>query len=334
MTEFELIARYFNRSLAPGGVVARGIGDDCALLDFGGATQLAVTTDMLIAGRHFFPDDAPASIGHKALAVNLSDLAAAGAEPRCFLLALGLPAPDEAWLEAFSTALLALADEFGCVLAGGDTTRVPGSANGAEGPLTIVVTAFGEVPRDHALTRSGARLGDDIWVSGQLGDAALALAARAGRVDLGPEDASHARTRLERPTPRVRLGEQLRGVATACIDVSDGLLGDLGHILSRSKVGAVLRWATIPRSPVMHRQPADLQLRCALAGGDDYELAFTAPASHRAAVDAAASAARTSVTRVGAITDGRDLIVEDEAGKPIDTPFKAYDHFGSYDPTP
>lgn len=334
MTEFELIARYFNRPFARGGVVARGIGDDCALLDFGGASQIAVTTDMLIAGRHFFPDDAPASIGHKALAVNLSDLAAAGAEPRCFFLALGLHAPDEAWLAAFSAALLALADEFGCVLAGGDTTRVPAGANGAEGPLTIAVTAFGEVPRDQALTRSGARAGDDIWVSGHLGDAALALAVRAGQVDLGAEDAAVARVRLERPAPQVNLGQQLRGVATACIDVSDGLLGDLGHILSRSKVGAVLRWATIPRSGVLHRQTPDVQLRCALAGGDDYELAFTAPASRRAAVEAAANAARTSATRVGAITDGRDLIIEDEAGKPIDTPFKAYDHFGSYDPTP
>lgn len=334
MTEFELIARYFNRPLAPGGVVARGIGDDCALLDFGGATQVAVTTDMLIAGRHFFSDDAPASIGHKALAVNLSDLAAAGAEPRCFLLALALPAPDEVWLDAFSTALFALADEFGCVLAGGDTTRVPGEPNGADGPLTIAVTAFGEVPRDHALTRSGARLGDDIWVSGQLGDAALALAARVGRMDLGAEDVATARARLDRPAPRVNLGQQLRGVATACIDVSDGLVGDLGHILSRSRVGAVLRWATIPRSAVLHRQTADVQMRCALSGGDDYELAFTAPASLRGAVEAAANTARTSVTRVGAITDGRDLIIEDESGKPIDTPFKAYDHFGSYDPTP
>jgi thiamine-monophosphate kinase len=332
MTEFELIARFFNRPLAPGGAVARGIGDDCALLDFGGATQLAVTTDMLIAGRHFFPAAAPAGLGHKALAVSLSDLAAAGAEPRCFFLALGLPAADEAWLEAFSAGLLALADEFGCVLAGGDTTRAPRAA-AIDGPLTISITAIGEVPRDAALTRAGARVGDDVWITGELGDAAFALDAHAGRVRLDAVDASSVFLRLENPTPRVALGVGLRGLASACIDVSDGLIGDLGHVLARSNVGATVGWATIPRSPVLRRQARETQFRCVLAGGDDYELAFTAPAAHRAAVEAAAGDARTPVTRVGAITEGRDLIVHDEAGKPMDTPFKAYDHFGSYEPS-
>jgi len=330
MTEFELIARFFDRPIAPGGIVARGIGDDCALLDFGGPNQVAVTTDMLVAGRHFFADAAPADIGHKALAVNLSDLAAAAAEPRCFFLALALPSADEAWLLAFSQALLALAAEHGCVLAGGDTTRTPDAA-GTAGPLTINITAVGEVPHGRALTRAGARAGDDIWISGQLGDAALALEASAGRVRLTASDAAAARVRLDRPTPRVALGLALRGLATACIDVSDGLIGDLGHILDRSKAGAVLEWAIIPRSHLLSVQEQKIQLGCVLAGGDDYELTFTAPPSQRSAIEAAGRAARTSVTRVGAITDGRDLIVRDEAGRPMDTPFKAYDHFGSYD---
>jgi thiamine-monophosphate kinase len=333
MTEFELIGRFFDRPIAPGSAVARGIGDDCALLDFGGATQLAVTTDMLIAGRHFFPAAAPGDVGHKALAVNLSDLAAAGAQPRCFFLALGLPGADERWLEEFSADLLALAGEFGCVLAGGDTTRVP-RVGGNDGPLTISITAVGEVPRGGALNRAGAQVEDDLWISGALGDAALALELHAGRARADASQSTAVRLRLDRPTPRVALGIALRGLATSCIDVSDGLIGDLGHILSRSKVGASVEWAGIPRSDVLLAQSREIQFRCALAGGDDYELAFTAPTSQRAAVEAAAVDARTPVTRVGVITEGRDLVFHDEAGQPMDMPFKAYDHFGSYDPAP
>jgi len=333
MTEFELIARFFERPIAPGSAVARGIGDDCALLDFGASSQLAVTTDMLVAGRHFFPDADPAAIGHKALAVNLSDLAAAGAQPRCFFLALGLPAADEKWLEGFSAGLYALADEFKCVLAGGDTNRMP-RVGGTDGPVTICIMAVGEVPRGQGLTRAGAHVGDDLWLSGEVGDAALALEVMAGRIAVDPTDASAIRVRLERPAPRVALGVALRGVATSCIDVSDGLIGDLRHVLTRSKVGAVLRWASIPRSAALHRHPNDTQLGCVLAGGDDYELLFTAPIAHRVAVQDAAERTRTPVTRVGVITEGRDLALHDETGKPMDTPFKAYDHFGTYDSTP
>lgn len=333
MNEFELIARFFAWPAWPGSGVARGIGDDCAVLDFGGPTQLAVTADMLIAGRHFFPEADPAGIGHKALAVNLSDLAAAGAQPRCFFLALGLPGADPAWLHAFRDGMFALAHNHGCALAGGDTTRTPPVA-GTSGPLSISITAIGEVPRGAAFDRSGAKPGDEIWVSGHVGDAALALLNHAGKVHLDPAAAVAARTRLDRPTPRVALGLALRGLATACIDVSDGLWGDLGHILDRSEVGARLRWAAVPRSDVLRGLPVELQRRCALAGGDDYELLFTAPADRRGAVEAAAATARTSVTRVGVITDDRDRSILDEGGESMDMPFKAYDHFGSDDADP
>lgn len=326
MTEFELIARYFDRPAAGAGGVVRGIGDDCALLD-AGDRLLAVTTDMLIEGRHFFADVDAAALGHKALAVNLSDLAAAGATPRSFFLALALPRADEAWLSAFAQGLFALADAFGCPLAGGDTTRAPRTATG-DGPLAICITAVGDVPRDAVRTRAGACVDDDLWVSGTLGDAALALAARAGEVALDAAAAAFARQRLDRPTPRVALGEALRGIATACIDISDGLLGDLGHVLECSRVGAAVDWPALPQSDAVRRAPEPLRRRCVLAGGDDYELLFTAPPSRRSAVLEAGKRTQTPLARVGAITDGRDLIVRDEGGQPMDTPFKAYDHFG------
>jgi thiamine-monophosphate kinase len=246
---------------------------------------------------------------------------------------LALPTADEAWLQAFTDGMFALADAHGCVLAGGDTTRVPAVA-GEPGPLTINITAIGAVARGESLTRAGARPGDDIWISGELGDAALALLADGGDVRLDAAAAQAARARLDWPTPRVGLGIALRGLATACVDVSDGLIGDLGHILRRSKVGAALGWATVPRSGTLRQQPRDVQMRCALAGGDDYELTFTAAARNRDAIESAAHNARTLVTRVGVITEGRDLSVCDEADKPVDMPFKAYDHFGSHDPKP
>jgi len=229
MGEFDLIRRYFTRP-SPGAVV--GVGDDCAILQTAPGMQLAISTDMLVEGRHFFPDVDPYSLGHKALAVNLSDLAACGARPLAFTLALSLPSADAAWLEPFSAGLWALADEHGCELIGGDTTR---------GPLTLCITVFGEVPGDAkgptrtlALLRSGAQAGDDVYVSGTLGEAALGLQHQLGRLQLDALAAAACRARLERPTPRVALGLALRGIASACADVSDGLLGDLGHILERS----------------------------------------------------------------------------------------------------
>ncbi|HQR78051.1 MAG TPA: thiamine-phosphate kinase, partial [Burkholderiaceae bacterium] len=267
--EFELIARYFQRDPRAAPRVELGIGDDCALLDGGPETQWAVTTDMLVEGVHFLAGVDPEALGHKALAVNLSDLAACGATPRCFFLSVALPTVDEPWLAAFSRGIFALADRFGCMLAGGDTTR---SVQG----VTISITALGDVPRGSALLRSGALAGDEIWVSGTLGDGALGLACRRGAVAADPAHAQ-AIARLERPEPRVGLGERLRGIASSAIDVSDGLAGDLGHILERSGVAAAVRWGAIPRSAALQRLPEDEQWLFCFSGGDDYELLFTGP---------------------------------------------------------
>jgi len=332
LNEFELIDRFFARALPAGGIVCEGVGDDCALLDCG-ERLLAITTDLLLEGRHFLPGVDPVSLGHKALAVNLSDLAAAGATPRAFQLALALPRADEGWLEAFCRGMYALADAHGCVLAGGDTTRVPQSAGESsapvDGPLTICITALGDLPRQAARTRGGARLADDLWVSGTLGDARAALACRND--ELGPVPAHHAEAlvaKLDWPQPRVALGVALRGVASAAIDVSDGLLGDLGHILKRSRVGAVVEWERVPRSPALRSLSTEQQQRCALAGGDDYELLFTAAADRRAEVEAAAAATEVAVARIGNIVEAGDgLRVRDERGVELALHWRAFDHF-------
>lgn len=316
--EFDLIERFFQRPTPVDRYVALGIGDDCALLTAGPGEQWAVSTDTLIEGVHFLSNVDAAALGHKALAVNLSDLAACGATPRCFLLAIALPRVDETWLANFSRGLHSLADAHRCVLAGGDTTR---STHG----VAITITAMGTVPSGCALLRSGARVGDDIWVSGQLGDAALGLAFRRNEVKLQPLDADQVVDRLERPTPRVELGARLVGIASSAIDVSDGLAGDLRHVLRASGAGAIVNWNHIPRSPVLLQQPMDLQQRCALTGGDDYELVFTAPANRRA--DVVLAAENTRVSRIGTVTATADLAVLDESGTPVDTGNGAYDHF-------
>jgi thiamine-monophosphate kinase len=281
--------------------------------------QWAISTDTLIEGRHFLSTVAPDRLGHKALAVNLSDLAACGASPVAFTLALALPRVDDDWLAGFADGLFALADAHGIELVGGDTTA---------GALTLNLTVFGEVPNGAALLRSGARPGDDLWVSGTLGDARLALEGFRGNVDLPGEVFSGVRRALERPEPRVALGLALRGVASAAIDLSDGLLGDLGHVLERSGVGAEVDVADIPHSAALAAQPAGLRRRCLLAGGDDYELLFTAPADRRAAVSAAAQLAGVPVHNIGRMVSGRDLIVRDEQGQALDLAgFQAFDHF-------
>jgi thiamine-monophosphate kinase len=324
MGEFELIRRYFSRP-SPGAVL--GVGDDCAILQTAPGMQLAISTDMLVAGRHFFPDVDPYSLGHKALAVNLSDLAACGARPLAFTLALALPSADAAWLEPFSAGLWALADAYGCELIGGDTTR---------GPLNLCITVFGEVPGDakgptrtRALLRSGAQAGDDVYVSGTLGEAALGLQHQLGWLQLDAPAAAACRARLERPTPRVALGLALRGIASACADVSDGLLGDLGHILERSAVGAQLDDAAVLACCPWACSGIDAQLlrNCVLSGGDDYELVFTAAPAHAAAVAAAVHASGTPVQRIGRIDALPGLRVLDGSGQPMTTSSGGFDHF-------
>jgi len=287
------------------------VGDDCALVRPNAGLDLAFTTDMLLEGRHFAAGAAPRALGHKALAVNLSDLAAMGAAPRWALLALGLPSAEERWLAEFSAGFFALAERHGVELIGGDTTRAEA--------LTINIVAIGEVPAGVALYRHAARSGDDIWVSGELGGAALALRR--------PEIEALAQ-RLHEPEPRVELGERLRGLAHAAIDVSDGLVGDLQHILERSGVGAVVDYPRIPRPDAFARLGDDeLERDCVLSGGDDYELAFTAPRQTRAALDSLAAELGLALTRIGAIEAGdARLVVRDAHGAPM-AYRGSYDHF-------
>ena len=319
MGEFDLIARYFHR---PATRSPLGVGDDCALLQPAPGMQLAVSTDMLVEGRHFLSTVDPRRLGHKALAVNLSDLAACGAQPLAFTLALSLPAADARWLEPFAAGLFALADAHGCELVGGDTTR---------GPLSICITVFGEVPAGAALLRSGARAGDDLWVSGSLGDARLALEVFRGTVRVPADVFEAARYRLELPAPRVALGQALRGVATSAIDVSDGLAGDVGHILEHSGVGACIDAGlagALLAAPASALADPQQRLELVLGGGDDYELAFTAPVSARAAVEAAGHAAGTRVSRIGVIEQQPGLRLALASGQVAERQARAFDHFG------
>ncbi len=328
MSEFDLIKRYFTR---PAARAALSVGDDCALLRPTPGTQMAISSDMLVEGRHFFAGADAFKLGHKSLAVNLSDLAACGATPLAFTLALSLPQVDEAWLTGFSQGLFALADEHGCELIGGDTTR---------GPLNICITVFGEVPvlngQSQALLRSGAQPGDDGYVSGTLGDARLALEALRGHVQISDALLADVRARMDQPTPRVALGSALRAIATSAIDVSDGLLGDLGHILKASGVGATLATANAMNLIASHahidwaeaRFDAQNELFWVLSGGDDYELAFTAPPAARQTVLAAAAGAATPVTRIGRIDEEPGLRLVDAHGQPVANTFASFDHFG------
>ena len=322
--EFDLIAKYFDR---PTRRAMLGIGDDCALLAVPPGMQLATSCDMLIEGRHFLSTVPPERLGHKALAVNLSDLAACGAEPLAFTLALALPSADEAFLEGFSRGLLALADAHGCELIGGDTTR---------GPLNICVTVFGQVPaagEGGVLLRSGARPGDDLYVSATLGDARLALEAFRGTVVLDGTDFETVRRAMETPQPRVALGRVLRGVASSAIDLSDGLLGDLGHVLRRSGVDAVVEVDAVPRSAALRAQPLAMQRLCTLSGGDDYELLFTAPPGRASQVSAAGHAAGVVLTRIGRIvpraawTQEPHMALIDAEGCEVVHAAPSFDHF-------
>jgi thiamine-monophosphate kinase len=316
--EFDLIARHFTRAPRPGGPVRLGVGDDCALLQPAPGQQLAVSCDMLIEGRHFLSTVPPRRLGHKALAVNLSDLAACGAEPLGFTLAIALPRPDEAFLAELAAGLFALAAAQGIELVGGDTNA---------GPLALCITVLGQVPPGQALRRDGAHAGDELWVSGRLGDARLALEAFRGSVVLPGDGLALARTAMEMPQPRVALGMALRGLASAAIDLSDGLAGDLGHVLRASGVGATVQADALPRSALLAAQPLALQRLCTLAGGDDYELLFTAAPARHADVRAAAAAAGVEVSCCGRIDAQPGLRLLDAQGAPVALPGAGFDHF-------
>lgn len=320
LSEFDLIRHYFTRPAQGAAHVALGVGDDGALMTPTPGMQLVISTDMLVEGRHFLPGADPRKLAHKCLAVNLSDLAAMGAQPRAFTLAFSLPEARADWLEPFSLGLFALADLHECALIGGDTTK---------GPLNICITVFGETVPGLALRRDAARAGDDLWVSGTLGDARLALAGYRDEIPLAPAVLAQAAERMHAPTPRVQLGMALRGIAHAAIDVSDGLAGDLGHILNRSRVGATLMIDALPCGPMLAAQDRALRRSFALTGGDDYELCFTAPAQNRAAVIAAGRATATPVTRIGSIDAAAGLRLLDAGNAPVQLHLTSFDHFSS-----
>ena len=330
--EFDLIQRFFKMqselmlSKNPGSVKL-GIGDDCALLKTKPTEELAVTSDMLVSGRHFFEDTNPEWLGWKALAVNLSDLAAMGAKPLGFTLALALPNSNSDWLDSFSRGLFAAANQYDCPLIGGDTTA---------GPLNICITAFGSTPNHKAIRRSGALEGDDIWVSGLLGDARLALAALRHEIELSTEDLASTETRMHQPIPRLDLGIALRGIANSALDISDGLLGDLRHILEQSKKDAEIFLDQIPKSATLRKQSQAIQDRYAASGGDDYELCFTAPSSERDAIAKISTELNLPLTKIGNIKSMQhsapEMHIVSGKGKALNTHevellLQSFDHF-------
>ena len=320
MGEFDLIETFFKR---PARNATLGVGDDCALLPISPGQQLAISSDMLVEGRHFLSTVNPRSLGHKALAVNLSDLAACGAEPKAFMLALALPEVNAPWLSEFSKGIWDLAEAHHCDLIGGDTTR---------GPLNICITVLGEIPAHLALLRSGAKVGDDVYVSGHLGDARLALEVFRGRLTVPQSVFEKARLRMEMPTPRLALGQALRGIATSAADISDGLLGDLQHILKASQVGADIDTSQV-LSTLASRDlcnlPLATQRMLTLSGGDDYELVFTAPELARATISALSVSTNTPITRIGKVNGSQQLRLLDSEGHVLPNEFESFDHFKS-----
>lgn len=313
MSEFDLIKKYFTRATPSAEL---GVGDDAALLQVGAGKELAISTDMLVSGTHFLPDADPYQLGHKTLAVNLSDLAAMGAVPRWATLAIALPSADEQWLKKFSAGFFDLADNNGIELIGGDTTR---------GPLNLCVTIMGEVPRGKALRRDGAKVGDDIWVSGKLGRAALGLANLQGKIKFYGEVRDECLSALHQPQPRVALGLALRGIAHSAIDISDGLLADLGHILERSRVGAKLDVESLPIVDDVVEK--DVAQHYALCGGDDYELCFTAHDSSRDVLAALSEQLDLPLTRIGRVCVELGCKVCDASGAEMKLVKGGYDHF-------
>jgi thiamine-monophosphate kinase len=332
--EFDLIQRFFKAgadAMRPNdeNVIALGIGDDCALLKIAAGEEIVITSDMLVEGRHFFMNADPELLGRKALAVNLSDLAAMGAKPIGFTLAIALPTVDIVWLEAFSKGLFAVANQYSCPLIGGDTTA---------GPLTISITAFGSIPSGKAIRRSGAKVGNDIWTSGTIGDARLALAALRHEITLPESDLKQIEHRMHNPTPRVELGMKIRELASAALDISDGLLGDLHHILKQSQVSAEVFLDQLPKSETLQKQSEDIQNQFAASGGDDYEICFTAPIEKRGVIDEISRVLNLPLTRIGSITEKvgavEKLYLLNKNGDLLDETksavlLKSFDHFAT-----
>ncbi|TCV94384.1 thiamine-phosphate kinase [Biostraticola tofi] len=318
--EFDLIARYFDRVRSVRRDVAVGIGDDCALLSVDEKKLIAVSTDTLVSGIHFLPDISPADLGYKSLAVNLSDLAAMGADPAWLSLALTLPEVNEPWLAAFSDSLFDLLNYYGMQLIGGDTTR---------GPLSLTLTIQGLIPAGSALTRSGARIGDWIYVTGTLGDSAAGLAILQDRLTVAEKaDRDYLLSRHLRPQPRILQGQALRKLASSAIDLSDGVIADLQHILKRSDCGARLFLDEIPRSAALLRQTSmEQSLQWALAGGEDYELCFTVPEINRGALDVALGHTGADFTCIGQIGPKSEGIQFISNNRPVENIWLGYDHF-------
>jgi len=330
--EFELIQRFFKTKAqamlsSDDQAIILGIGDDCALIKPHSEEDIAMTTDMLVEGRHFFANTNPEWLGHKALAVNLSDLAAMGAKPIGFTLAIALPQADTSWLEAFSKGLFAIAKKYSCPLIGGDTTA---------GPLNICITAFGSIPHGKAIKRSGAIAGDQIWVSGTVGDARLALAALRHELHLSTIDLQAIEVRMHQPTPRIDLGINLRGIASSALDISDGLLGDLKHILEQSKVDAEIFLDQIPKSVTLQHQSETIRNQFAACGGDDYEICFTARPDQRDAINEISKKLHLTITHIGNIKtmQSSEAIIRllDKNGEELSAAatailLKSFDHF-------
>jgi thiamine-monophosphate kinase len=320
MSEFDLIRQHFTRATKHTNL---GVGDDAALISLPAGVELAVSADMLVAGTHFFPACDAYKLGWKSLAVNISDMAAMGANPKWATLAIALPEVNEPWLTEFSRGFFACADAFNIDLIGGDTTR---------GPLTISVQIMGEVPTGQAIKRSGAKVGDEIWVSGYLGDAALALAHMQGKLTLPVNAFASCAKALHTPQPRVALGLALRKLASSAIDISDGLLADLGHLLERSNVGASIYLRNIPHSAhvgaaLRSKSATTFIISLLLAGGDDYELCFTASTEKHAEIIQLSESLTLPLNCIGRITSGNDLIVHGFNDEILDFKETGFDHF-------
>lgn len=318
MNEFELIKKYFTVNSVRNDVLL-GPGDDCALLQMPPNSVLAVSTDTLVSGVHFFPDMDPNALGHKALAVNLSDLAAMGADPCWVSLALTLPEIDEAWVAQFCAGFFELAEYYNVALVGGDMTR---------GPLSICVTVQGTLPEGKGLLRSGAQAGDGIYVTGTLGDAALGLQQALGKVTVSAEHQGFVRNKFEHPHPRILVGQALRDIASSALDLSDGLAGDLMHIARASGVRAQLEVDQLPLSQAMQDSVTPEQgIALALTGGDDYELCFTVPEVHRGQLETALSHCGVTFTYIGRMLSGEPNVELLQAGKPYSLSEQSWDHF-------